>query len=1558
MRKPAKIKSLHQYFIIGILDQRKNMLSVVRRFSDASCSKWRKKLTRLNSRDRSWYAEPLEPRCVLAAPVAVNDQYTTPEDSLLFLVPAATGVLSNDTDADQDTLKAVLVDPPRNGTLALNDDGSFIYDSNSDFFGADTFTYRAEDTQPSNVATVTLNVTSVYDPIRPVPDSYKFRPGEIIRVTPENGVLANDANPDQAQLRAIVKDNVARGTLTLREDGSFDYDPQGLTGLASFTYEVDDGTNRSAAVKVDIAITTPPQAQADTYEAREDVSLNLPADQGVLANDRDPEAIPLTATLVTGPEHGTLALAANGSFLYEPNANYFGPDQFTYFASDGFDDTPPVTVSIQVVSVNDRPASVEDAFFALPGQRLSVKPESGLLANDSDVENESLSARLVAGPAHGSVTLQAGGSFQYTPTAGYEGEDSFSYAASDGIGESAATQVYVGVAARPFVISEFMAENVGTIQTRTRQTPEGRFSGERKLFDWIEVQNTLTRPFDIGGLHLTDDPDDLTRWTFPTPTLIPAGGRVVVFASGLDITNPALDENGFLHTNFKVDSAGEYLAITAGDGSVLHAYNAPFPKQLAGISYGLTETGTGYYLAPTLGESNSGETRIGIAEGPTIETPHGFFTQPVQVTIRRPNAQTTVRYTLDGSTPSLENGIDYTGPITVDKTTVLRAAGFQNGYLTSRVDTRTYLFLSDVLTQSADGQPPPGWPARWGSNRTDYGMDPDIVNSPEWGPQMIEALTQIPSMSVVTDLPNLFDSRTGIYARPSTDGFAGERPASLELINPDGTTGFQHNIGLRIRGGFSRDTSNPKHAFRIFFDTVYGDGWLNYPLFEDEGASTFAKVDLRTTQNYSWAFQNDSRNTFLRDIFSRDIQGQLGHQYTRGRHYHLYINGQYFGLYQTDERPEAAFGATYYGGNVDDYDVVHNDPRANGATDGNLDAYRRLWEEFTKEGGLSDQNMADYYRVQGMNPDGTRNPEYERMLDVDNVIDYMIITYYTSDADGPGSKFTRPGLNNYFGMYNRENPDGWKFFEHDSEHSLDTGNAAGANYNMVTPLVNNGRTFNNFNPHWMHEQLAQFNSDYRQRFIDRVHEVFQDDGVLGDENVIRQLRKRAAEIDKAIIAESARWGDAQRSSRPYTKTDWERAVENIVRWVTSRGRGAGRRAEVLGQLRQVKWYPAEGTDAPTFSQQGGKVDPGFLLTVTATNGQIHYTTDGSDPRASGGAVGQSAKSIASGGTIPVLTGGFVKARVFRDNEWSPLTSARFFVEPLADLASLRISEVHYHPGSPSEAETAAGFDDQDQFEFIELVNVSDRTIDLAGVKLERITLQGNEQGLDFDFADGRILKLGPGERVLVVEDLAAFQFRYGDKLPVTGQWAGGLGNDSEMIILSAGDAKLQFTYVDNWYDPTDGDGFSLEARNERAADLGVWNSSDGWRASFEQGGSPGRTSLLPGDSNHDGRFDSQDLVLVLQADEYEDDIAGNSTFEEGDWNGDGDFTTLDIIQAFQTGLYENPAAAAPNMLLEYVSQRDKRRPLHIGSDSKSFGDIGSSDGVARGAIHDRVFAEL
>ncbi|MGA1394219.1 MAG: FN3 associated domain-containing protein, partial [Phycisphaerales bacterium] len=314
----------------------------------------------------------------------------------------------------------------------------------------------------------------------------------------------------------------------------------------------------------------------------------------------------------------------------------------------------------------------------------------------------------------------------------------------------------------------------------------------------------------------------------------------------------------------------------------------------------------------------------------------GFHEQPFDLVISTRTAGATIRYTTNGTPPSLGNGFTYTGPIPIRSTTVIRAAAFKTGLQPSGVDTHTYLFLADVIRQASNGAAPPGWPTSWGANVRDYGMDPDIVNSPLYRDEIVPALKSLPSFCVVTDLNHLFNSATGIYANPGQDGRDWERPISLELVHPDGREGFQVNAGIRIRGGFSRSTSNPKHALRFFFREEYGASKLQYPLFGDRGADEFDAIDLRTFQNYSWSFQGDSRGVFIRDQFSRDTQLAMGRQGERGDFYHLYINGMYWGLFQTDERIDNNYAASYLGGEPEDYDVVHNDPRNNGATDGTL----------------------------------------------------------------------------------------------------------------------------------------------------------------------------------------------------------------------------------------------------------------------------------------------------------------------------------------------------------------------------------------------------------------------------------------------------------------------------------------------------------------------------------------------------------------------------------------------------------------------------------------------
>ncbi|RIK74873.1 MAG: hypothetical protein DCC68_22275 [Planctomycetota bacterium] len=672
-----------------------------------------------------------------------------------------------------------------------------------------------------------------------------------------------------------------------------------------------------------------------------------------------------------------------------------------------------------------------------------------------------------------------------------------------------------------------------------------------------------------------------------------------------------------------------------------------------------------FFPTPTPGTANN--VGVDVFVGPTsFSVPRGFYSTPQQVNIVNMTGGVQIYYTTNGTDPYTRNpttgvitptGTLWNGqPLNISSTTVLRAAGLFEGAEPSRIATATYLFPADIALQQPTGAMPPGW-LSCSPNTMIYGMDPNIVNNPTWGPQMEAALTQIPSMSIVTNIANLCDPSTGIYNHAGNRGRAWERPISLEMIVPEGyvdpvdpdtdqSEGFQIDAGLRIRGGFSRTNTNPKHAFRLFFRGEYGESKLRFPIFGDEGVDEFDNLDLRTSQNYSWAFQNSGENTMARDELTRVLMGDLGQEYTRGRYYHLYINGIYWGLYQSEERPEASYAESYLGGDADDYDVVKNDPRLVGATDGNTEAYIRLFNYFSQPGGLSDANLAEYFEAQGMNPDGTRNPAFERLLDVESLIDFMIMTYYNGTTDGPGSKFTRPQLNNWFAIFNRENPNGFQHIQHDAEHSFDTGDTHAPAFNMVTPFVNNCGSFTTFNPHCQHEVLMETNSVYAQKFVDRVNEVFFDDGPLSTNRVVARLDELMSRIDVAMIAEAARWG-----SSALNPTTWANAVATMRNWISttrSGTGGTGRVYEVIDQLRAVGWYPVVGN--PIITPNGGHIDenteislsvPGTIVfndttIVSGVNGQtiakylipadgsvdgVWYTTGFNDTSWTSGALG-------------------------------------------------------------------------------------------------------------------------------------------------------------------------------------------------------------------------------------------------------------------------------------------------------------------------------------------------
>ncbi len=257
------------------------------------------------------------------------------------------------------------------------------------------------------------------------------------------GVLGNDSDVDGDTLTAAKLSDPAHGDVTLNADGSFTYTPDpDFDGSDSFTYKASGGGADSAVRTVRITVTPvadAPVAVDDAYSTNEDTELTVPA-SGVLGNDTDGDGDTLSAAKLSDPAHGDVTLNADGSFTYTPDANYNGPDTFTYKANDDSTDSEVATVTVTVTAVNDAPVAVDDSYS------VGVATAPGVLANDTDVEGSALTAIKVSDPSHGSVILRRDGSFVYTPNdVGFDGTDSFTYKANDGSTDSNVATVTIEV---------------------------------------------------------------------------------------------------------------------------------------------------------------------------------------------------------------------------------------------------------------------------------------------------------------------------------------------------------------------------------------------------------------------------------------------------------------------------------------------------------------------------------------------------------------------------------------------------------------------------------------------------------------------------------------------------------------------------------------------------------------------------------------------------------------------------------------------------------------------------------------------------------------------------------------------------------------------------------------------------------------------------------------------------------------------------------------------------------------------------------------------------------
>jgi hypothetical protein len=616
-----------------------------------------------------------------------------------------------------------------------------------------------------------------------------------------------------------------------------------------------------------------------------------------------------------------------------------------------------------------------------------------------------------------------------------------------------------------------------------------------------------------------------------------------------------------------------------------------------------------YFETATPGFANFGDAFDELLPQPAFSLPSGVYDSATTVTLRSLTPGATLIYTLDGSAPTMANGRQITPSgegafvettLDIAMTTSVRAATIKDSAISSQPASASYVILSYVFEQPAN---PAGFGASWAGFSADYGMDRDVIDATLPGYDLRTALTSLPSLVVATPIEDLFGA-TGIYANSAVRNV--ERHASIELVYPDGTPGFFSDAGLQMHGNSSRDHNfTPKHPIRVLFKSEHGASKLRHQVFPDSPVTRFDELLLRAASTDSWPVVDGNyvlgvqrwaarHATYMRDQYMRDTQLAMGQPSGHGIYVHLYLDGLYWGVYNLAERPGDSFNAETFGGSKAEYDVIKDFAELES---GNMAAWNQLMA--LANAGLASE--AAYQLIQGNNPDGAKHATAEKLLDIENLIDYMILHVYSGAEDWPH--------HNWWAA-RRRGPDseGFRFFVWDQEISNDS-------------LVRTHTLFQTRfedpvdapSPAFLYGKLLA-NPTFRQKFADRVQELCFNGGPLTPEANYARWLARQNELDHAIVAESARWGDSKRTVPYKREVEWlaEMKFMRDVYW-------PGIESIALERFRRRGLFPA--VLAPEVFVDGearieGPVRVGAEVELRDENapaGVVYFTLDGADP---------------------------------------------------------------------------------------------------------------------------------------------------------------------------------------------------------------------------------------------------------------------------------------------------------------------------------------------------------
>ena len=520
--------------------------------------------------------------------------------------------------------------------------------------------------------------------------------------------------------------------------------------------------------------------------------------------------------------------------------------------------------------------------------------------------------------------------------------------------------------AQSIVINEFMASNATTIAD-----DDGDFS------DWIELFNPGSEAFDLTDCYLSDDADEPLRWRFPGGS-VPPQGHLLVWASGKDRVSPG----GELHTNFAISASGEPLLLSGPDGET-RLDEVPAVTLPADISYGRLTDGAASWVQfaiPTPGTANDG----GLLQlrAPHFSSAPGFHTGAIMLALASDDPEVEIRYTLDGSEPTLASPL-YESPLALDTRT-----GDAN-------------FFSLIPTNFRDPAEGPGWRPPLGevfklnvvrTRAFRSGLEPSAITTGSFivDPDLAGRFP-FPVVSLATHPDNFFDDVIGIYVpgvhyvegNNSTGNYyqrgeAWERPLHVEIFDHQGDLILAQDAGVRIHGGFIRHF--PQKSLRLYARSQYGTARFDGALFPERPHDSYNRFLIRNSGN-DWTALG------FRDLAVQTMCAGMGLDTQVGRPVVHFVNGEYWGLANLRERLDCHYLARIHAMPDDEVALLVNNATLEEGSPADQADYLALREFVSTQDMTLPASLA----------------HVSAQMDIENFLAYQVAQIVIANHDWPGN---------------------------------------------------------------------------------------------------------------------------------------------------------------------------------------------------------------------------------------------------------------------------------------------------------------------------------------------------------------------------------------------------------------------------------------------------------------------------------------------------------------------------------------------------------------------------